>query len=235
MKIQIWSDFSCPFCYIGKHHLNKAMASFAGKEGVEVVLRSFELDPDAPKQSQNNIYTNLSEKYDMSVQEAREMTQHISQQGKQAGLDFHFDTLVPTNTFDAHRLLHYAAEQGAMEAIGEMLFKALFTDSANLADRETLVNLAVQAGLDGSEVTNVLNSDRYADKVREDESLARQLKITSVPFFVFDNKYALSGAQPVSAFSEVLVKVQEEAQRLSEVESQHYGHGPSCSDGECKS
>ncbi|MBK5143269.1 DsbA family oxidoreductase [Budviciaceae bacterium BWR-B9] len=231
MKIQIWSDFSCPFCYIGKHHLKQALASFAEKESVEIVLRSFELDPSAPKLKQKDIYTHLSEKYDMSIPEAREMTANIAQQAKQTGLDFHFDKLIPTNTFDAHRLLHYAAEQGVMDVMSEALFEGMFTHGHNLADIDTLINLANEVGLEPSEVKAVLNSERYAESVHADESFARQLKITSVPFFVFDNKYAVSGAQPASVFSEILVKVQEEKARLIQLDNA--SQGPSCSDDIC--
>lgn len=233
MKIQMWSDFSCPFCYIGKHHLKKALESFSGKDDVEIILRSFELDPSAPKNSRDNIHTHLSEKYDMSMQEAKEMTAHITQQAEHAGLDFHFDALIPTNTFDAHRLMHYAATQGKMDVMSEILFKALFTDSVNLADKEILLNLAEQAGLDRQEAADVLDSERYADRVREDEILANQLKVTSVPFFVFDNKYAVSGAQPVSVFSDVLAKVKEEAERLEQISHQKQAEGPSCSGQAC--
>ncbi|WP_159565332.1 DsbA family oxidoreductase [Budvicia diplopodorum] len=225
MKIQIWSDFSCPFCYIGKHHLSAALATFSGRESVETIFRSFELDPNASPQSDTNIYTHLAEKYDMSIYQVEEMTGLIVEQAKQAGLDFNFDSLIPTNTFDAHRLLHFASERGVSEPMSEVLFKAFFTDSANIGDRQTLIKLAADVGLEPQLVRDVLHSDSYADRVRADEYFAKQIKITSVPFFVFDNKYAVSGAQPVSAFTEVLDKVQEEARRLSHLENSKLHHG----------
>lgn len=228
MKIQIWSDFSCPFCYIGKHHLTTALAAFSGRESVEIIFRSFELDPNAPANGSTNIHTHLSEKYDMSLQDARDMTTRITQQAKQTGLDFNFDYLIPSNTFDAHRLLHFASEQGLSEPMAERLFKAYFTDSNNIADKGVLLRLATEVGLDTEQARGVLFSDQYTDKVRADEVFVRQLKITSVPFFIFDNKYAVSGAQPVSAFSEVLNKVQEEAERLSQIDSKIRYDGPSC-------
>lgn len=228
MKIQIWSDFSCPFCYIGKHHLMSALDAFSGRESVEIIFRSFELDPNAPVSGNTNIHSHLSEKYDMSLHDAREMTTRITQQAKLAGLDFNFDYLIPANTFDAHRLLHFACDQGLSEPMAERLFKAYFTDSNNIADKGILIRLATEVGLDPERVNGVLFSDQYADKVRADEAFVRQLKITSVPFFIFDNKYAVSGAQPVSAFSDVLNKVQEEAERLNQIDSKLRYEGPSC-------
>lgn len=226
MKIQIWSDFSCPFCYIGKHHLSAALYAFSDRENIDLLFRSFELDPNRPVNRRSNIYTHLSEKYDMSIHQAEEITERITHQAKRIGLNFNFDTLLPANTFDAHRLLHFASEQGVMMQMSEILFKAYFIDSLNIADGATLIGLAGEAKLDQQRVREILQSEKYADRVRADESFAKQLKITSVPFFIFDNKYAVSGAQPTAVFSEVLQKVQEEAQRLSCLESKRQGDGP---------
>ncbi|GKX60431.1 DsbA family oxidoreductase [Leminorella grimontii] len=214
MKIQMWSDFSCPFCYIGKQHLKKALSACGLIERAEIVFRSFELDPRAVSLQSGDIYRHLSEKYDMGIMEVKEMTEQIARQGAIAGLSFRFDRLIPTNTFDAHRLLHFAAGSGSADAVGEALFYASFTEGRNLSDRRTLVELGQKAGLNVDVAREMLVSDRYGEAVRADEGLARQLKITSVPFFIFDNKYAVSGAQPVDVFSDVLVTVEQEAQRL---------------------
>lgn len=214
MKIQMWSDFSCPFCYIGKQHLKKALTACDLIGRAEIVFRSFELDPSAVSLQSGDIYRHLSEKYDMGIMEAKEMTEQIARQAAIAGLSFRFDRLIRTNTFDAHRLLHFAAGSGTADSMSEALFYASFTEGRNISDRRVLVDLSQKVGLNVDEAREVLVSDRYGEAVRADEGLARQLKITSVPFFVFDNKYAVSGAQPVDVFSDVLVKVEQEAQRL---------------------
>lgn len=215
MKIQMWSDFSCPFCYIGKQHLKRALSACGLTERAEIVFRSFELDPRAVSLQSGDIYRHLSEKYDIGIMEAKEMTEQISRQAVIAGLSIRFDRLIRTNTFDAHRLLHFAAGSGMANSVGEALFYASFTEGRDISDRRVLAELGQKAGLNVDGTREMLVSDRYEEAVRADEELARQLKITSVPFFIFDNKYAVSGAHPVDVFSDVLVKVEQEAQRLN--------------------
>ncbi|MDU5950649.1 MAG: DsbA family oxidoreductase, partial [Paenibacillus macerans] len=184
MKIEVWSDFSCPFCYIGKRRLEKALEAFEHREEVQVVYRSFELDPEAPKDAELSIHELLAVKYGLSLLQAKESNQNVAAQAKAEGLDYHFDTAIPTNTFDAHRLSHYAGEKGKAKEMTERLYRAYFTDSLHIGDRDTLVRLAEEAGLDGREAGEVLDQNRYADQVLGDEREARQLGIRGVPFVV---------------------------------------------------
>ncbi|GJM73464.1 hypothetical protein HMSSN036_56800 [Paenibacillus macerans] len=147
MKIEVWSDFSCPFCYIGKRRLEKALEAFEHREEVQVVYRSFELDPEAPKDAELSIHELLAVKYGLSLLQAKESNQNVAAQAKAEGLDYHFDTAIPTNTFDAHRLSHYAGEKGKAKEMTERLYRAYFTDSLHIGDRDTLVRLAEEAGL----------------------------------------------------------------------------------------
>lgn len=232
MNIQIWSDIACPFCYIGKHYLQQAVEEFDGKAGVETVYRSFELNPNAPKQTDENMYQLLAQKYGMSIEEAKASSQRIADQGKLIGLDFHFDTLQSVNTLDAHRLIHLAGKSNLAAEMKERLFKAFFTDSMNIADPLVLTELAQEVGLDVTSVQNMLESDQYLNEVRADELGAKQLQINSVPFFIFDHKYAVSGAQPVEVFKQILEKVQQESAPNIGNDDQSDG-GPSCSGDIC--
>ncbi|CAM4516641.1 MAG: DsbA family oxidoreductase [Paenibacillus macerans] len=210
MKIEVWSDFSCPFCYIGKRRLEKALEAFEHREEVQVVYRSFELDPEAPKDAELSIHELLAVKYGLSLLQAKESNQNVAAQAKAEGLDYHFDTAIPTNTFDAHRLSHYAGEKGKAKEMTERLYRAYFTDSLHIGDRDTLVRLAEEAGLDGREAGEVLDQNRYADQVLGDEREARQLGIRGVPFVVLRGKYAVSGAQPLEIFQGALLRAWED-------------------------
>ena len=235
MQIQIWSDLSCPFCVIGKKHLSQALALFAekrGKQDVEIVHRSFELDPEAFADAGGDLNALLAKKYGKSVEVVQQMTANIAKQASILGLEFNFDRVIPTNTFDAHRLMHFAAERGQAGALEELLFKAYFTDGLNLGEREVLERLAAEAGLDQQEVYEFLISDEYALAVRVDEQTAQKLDIKGVPFFVIDQKYAISGAQPVEAFLQVFEKLLEDDAEL-EADQANETDGPSCSNGVC--
>lgn len=210
MKIEVWSDFACPFCYIGKRRLEKALDLFEHRDEVEVIYRSFELDPGAPRDTESSIYELLAVKYGLSLQQAQESNQNVAQQAKADGLDYHFDTLIPTNTFDAHRLLHYAAGHGKAKEMSEHLFRAYFTDSLHIGDHEVLQKLAEETGLDGREAKVALEQGDYAEDVREDEGEARKLGIRGVPFVVIKGKFAVSGAQPVEIFQAALQRAWED-------------------------
>lgn len=210
MKIEIWSDFACPFCYIGKRRLEKALDVFEHRNEVEVSYRSFELDPGAPRDTESSIYELLAVKYGLSLQQAQESNQNVAQQAKAEGLNYNFDTLIPTNTFDAHRLMHYAAEQGKAKEMSERLFRAYFTDSLHIGEHKVLQRLAEETGLDGYKVKAMLEQDDYAEAVREDESEARKLGIRGVPFVVIKGKFAVSGAQPVEIFQGALQRAWED-------------------------
>ncbi|MBW4839699.1 MAG: DsbA family oxidoreductase [Paenibacillaceae bacterium] len=210
MKIEVWSDFVCPFCYIGKRRLEKALELFDYRDEIEIVYRSFELDPVAPKDTESSIHELLAVKYGLSLEQAQESNRNVAQQAQAEGLTYNFDTIVPTNTFDAHRVAHYAGEQGKAKEMTERLFRAYFTDSLHIGERETLVRLAEEVGLNGSAVRDLLEQDAYADEVREDEDEARRLGIRGVPFFVLRGKYAVSGAQPLEIFQGALLRAWED-------------------------
>lgn len=206
MKIEIWSDIFCPFCYIGKRRFENALNKFENKEEVEVLFRSFELNPNAEKVNTNNIHEAIADKYGITLDEARANNENIIKQAKSLGLDYNFDGLVLTNSFDAHRLIHFAKDFEKNNEITEALFKAYFIDSKNISDFNVLGDIAKSVGLNKDEVIKVLNSDRYKKEVREDEALARSYSITSVPTFIINNKFIISGAQSEDVFLMALNK-----------------------------
>lgn len=215
MKVEIWSDFMCPFCYIGKRRFEAALQRFAHKDDVEVVYRSFELDPHSPRDTSQDVHDLLASKYGMSREQAIAMNAQVAGQAKELGLTYRFDTMILTNTFDAHRLAHYAARQGKMPQMVEQLFQAYFTDSEHIGDHETLAALAAKAGLDRTETARMLADGEYAAEVRADEAEAGRLGVRGVPFFVIDRKYAVSGAQSSDMFLNALQQAWSELQPLT--------------------
>lgn len=211
MKIEVWSDFVCPFCYIGKRRLELALADFPHKDQVEVDYKSFELDTTSPKETDMTIHEMLAAKYGMSVDEAKKMNEGVGQQAATVGLTYRFDKMKPTNTFDAHRLTHFAKTKGKDAELTEKLLAAYFTESKQIGDNETLVDLAESVGIDKQEALAVLNDEQaYAEEVRYDQKLAQQIGVQGVPFFVINQKYAISGAQPIETFQQAIEKVWQE-------------------------
>ena len=204
MKIEIWSDVVCPWCYIGKRHFEAALASFAHRDRVAVVWRSFELDPSAPAEREGPYAERLSRKYGVPVEHAQGMIDRMTEAAAEAGLAFRFDIARPGNTFDAHRVLHLAAERGVQDALKERFLAATFEQGEPIGDHDTLVRLATEVGLDADEVRAVLESGRHADAVRADEHEATELGITGVPYFVIDRAFAVSGAQAPETMLAVL-------------------------------
>ncbi|MET4105576.1 DsbA family oxidoreductase [Hymenobacter sp. UYP22] len=211
MKIEIWSDILCPFCYIGKRRLEKALASFDHAQDVEIQWRSFELDPQANPTPGENQYVRLAKKYGNTEAWARQMSANMAQSAAEEGLAFNFDTVVPANSLRAHRLVHLAARHGRQDAAKERLFKAYLEEGLNINDVPTLIRLATELELPTAEVEQLLTSNQFEQEVRYDEYQAQQLGIRGVPYFVFEDKYAVSGAQPTELFREVLEKVWAEA------------------------
>lgn len=235
MKIEIWSDYTCPFCYIGKRKLETALADFPGKEHVEVIFKSYQLDPNAEKYSGQDYYESMGEKFG-SVERAKQMTAGLTEQAKQEGLIFHFDTMKPTNTFDAHRLQKYANTFGKDKVITEKLLQANFTDSEDIGDLETLATLAEAAGMDKAATLATLQDETaYRDEVLHDIREAKEFGITGVPFFIINRKYALSGAQPTETFVQALEKVwqEENPKPVFEDLSSESEIDVACADGSC--
>jgi predicted DsbA family dithiol-disulfide isomerase len=231
VKVEIWSDVVCPWCYIGKRRFESALSRFAHRDEVEVVWRAFELDPSAQAVRDGDYAERLASKYRVAVAEARTMIDRMVSAGAADGLDMRFDLARPGNTFDAHRLLHLAFERGVQDALKERLLRATFTEGAAIGDREALAGLAVEVGLDPAEVQEALDGDAYADDVRADERRAASYGITAVPFFVVDEAYGVAGAQPPDVLLAVLEQAWAEGHPLSMVPTG--GDAPACTGDAC--
>lgn len=198
LRIDVFSDIACPWCYVGKRRLEAALAQFPHRDSVEVVWRAFELDSAAPRVRDPAVsYSErLSQKYGTTLAQAEAMLQRMTEVAAADGLQFRFDRIRPGNTFDAHRILHLAHERHVQDAVKERLLRAYMTQGEAIGEPEVLVRLAAEAGLDAAEVRALLSSDRYGREVRADEQEARSLRISGVPFFIIGGRYGLSGAQP---------------------------------------
>jgi predicted DsbA family dithiol-disulfide isomerase len=204
MKVEIWSDVVCPWCYIGKRRFESALAQFPHRDAVEVVWRSFQLSPDAPKHSDETLTQMLAHKYGVSEQQAAAINRRVSGEAAKEGLEYHLDRARPANTFDAHRLIHLAAIHGLQDAAKERLMHAYFMEGAPIGDAQTLVRLVAEVGVPEDETQAVQAGNEYADSVRADEQRARLFGVRGVPFFAFDETYGVSGAQPSEIFAQVL-------------------------------
>jgi predicted DsbA family dithiol-disulfide isomerase len=204
MKVEVFSDIVCPWCAIGKRRFEAALERFEHKDEVVVHWRAFELDPTAPSVPGGDLASYLAQKYGTTREQAVASQERLAATAALDGLEFHFDKAKRGNTFDAHRLLHYAHEVGVQDALKERLFRAYFTEGEAIGDRATLVRLGEDVGLDAAKVSELLDGDHYAREVRADEAEARQLGITGVPFFVVDRHFGISGAQSPDAILEVL-------------------------------
>lgn len=233
MKIEVWSDYVCPFCYIGKRHLEQALESFPHKDQVEVSFKSFELDPEVKTDPTISIDEALAKKYGVPVAQAKEMNNQMIQRAAQAGLAYNFDEVKQINTFDAHRLAKYAESKGKAAEMTETLLKAHFVESQFIGGQDTLIKLAAEVGLDPEETRTVLSSNDYADQVRADEADASALGVRGVPFFVINQKYAISGAQPVSLFADTLDKVWQEEHPKSPLQQIQSSEDALCTDEKC--
>jgi predicted DsbA family dithiol-disulfide isomerase len=208
LRVDVWSDIACPWCYIGKRRLEVALDRFAHRDAVEVVWRAFELDPSAPKEHDPSLShaERLAKKYRLPVARAEAMIQQNAAIALDDGLEFHPELIRSGNTFDAHRVVHLGALRGLQDAVKERLMRAYMTEGQLISDQETLVRLASEAGLDPDEVRTMLASDRLSQEVRADEQQARQLGIDGVPFFVLDGRYGVSGAQPADLLLSALME-----------------------------
>lgn len=206
MKVEVWSDIMCPFCYIGKRNYEKALGEFSNAAEVEIEWHSFQLDPTIPKHSEKkeNVYQYLAEKKGMSYEKSAELHKALIQTAKAAGLDYHFDKAIVANSFDAHRMIQLAKTKGLGDEAEERLFRAYFTEGRDFGDHAVLVELGREIGLAETETRAALDSEEFANKVEQDIDEAAALGIQGVPFFVFDRRYAISGAQPPELFLSTL-------------------------------
>lgn len=210
MKIEIWSDYVCPYCYIGERQLEKALEGFSDKENVEIIYKSFELDPTSSYEVTTNTKDRVARKYGYTSEQAQQMIDNVTKYAKSVGLEYHYDTARYTNSFDAHRIAKYAETKGKGLEMSERLFHAYFTENKEMSDHKALKEIAVEIGLDELEVEDVLKNKKFAEEVRNDEYEASRLGIHAVPFFLINGKYSLSGAQPPEAFENIFEKVLKE-------------------------
>jgi predicted DsbA family dithiol-disulfide isomerase len=211
LEIDVWSDVVCPWCAIGKKRLEDALAKFPHKDDVAVVWRAFELDPSAPKVQEGDNAERLGKKYGRTREQALAMMKNVEDTAAKDGLTLRLATARSGNTFDAHRVIKLAGDRGVQGAVKARLMRGYMTDGEAIGEREVLVKLAAEAGLDAEEVRAVLASDRYAAEVREEEAAARSLGVNGVPFFVLSGKYAVSGAQPAETMLRALEQAWETA------------------------
>jgi predicted DsbA family dithiol-disulfide isomerase len=210
VHVEIWSDVVCPFCYMGKRRFENAVKAFQHKDEVQVAWRSFQLDPDAQPSTGLSVYDYLARRKGMPVSESRRAHERLAAAAAELGLAYDFDRAVMANTLDAHRLAHLARKHGLAERMEERLFAAYFTEGRNIGDLETLAALGTEVGLDPDEARRMLAGPGYRDEVRNEAREALELGADGVPFYVFDRRYAISGAQPSELFLEALQKAWEE-------------------------
>jgi predicted DsbA family dithiol-disulfide isomerase len=230
VRVEIWSDVICPWCYIGKRRFEKALAGFQHRDSVEVAYRSFQLDPTAPRSESLDAVQTLSAKHGIPEAQARAAMARVEEVARSEGLEYRLNATRTGNTLDAHRVLQLAAERGLQDAVLERLYRGHFLEGASVFDHDGLVRLAADAGLDPAEVGRVLEDGAYADAVGADVLQARSLGVTGVPFFVVDRRYGVAGAQPAEVLGSVLQRAWDYAHPVELVRS---GGGEACDDESC--
>ncbi|MBB4826921.1 putative DsbA family dithiol-disulfide isomerase [Sporosarcina luteola] len=210
MKIEVWSDYVCPFCYIGKRRLEEALRSTRLADQAEVEFKAFQLDPNTPEDSDQSMVEGLAKKYGVSQQEAERMVENVAEQAKTVGLLYNSKEMKVSNTFNAHRLAKLAKQEGKAAEVTERLMQAHFIDAEAIGKKDVLIGIAEEAGISNSRVLQTLDTDEFRDDVNRDIAEAGQLGIQGVPFFVINRKYAISGAQPAAVFEEAVRKAAQE-------------------------
>jgi predicted DsbA family dithiol-disulfide isomerase len=235
MKIEIWSDVMCPFCFIGKKNFEKALAQSKLNNKIEIIWKSYQLDPSIAKNNTPDYKHYLGKRKGWSPSQVTEILKQVTQTASAAGLDFHFEKAVVANSFDAHRLSHLALAKGRQNEVEELLFAAHFVEGKDISNIEILQELGVKAGLDKTEIIDMLNGKNFAKEVLSDISEAEKIGISGVPFFVFNRKYAVSGAQAADVFLQTLEKSYAEWLKDNPSVNLEIINGSSCTpDGECK-
>jgi protein disulfide-isomerase len=207
MKIEIWSDIMCPFCYIGKRHFEAALTQIDSTIPIEIEWKSFQLDPTIPKMTERvNVYQYLADSKGMSFEQSKAMHENVNEMARNAGLNYNFDIATVSNSFDAHRLIQYAKTKGLGNEIEESLFAGYFTNGLDMSDLNALHEIGVAIGLDEEGLKVVLESDAFTTEISQDIQEAQRIGVRGVPFFVIDGKFAISGAQPVEVFVDAMEK-----------------------------
>lgn len=234
MKIEVWSDVMCPFCYIGKRNFEKALEQFADKEHIEVVWKSFQLDASIPEIANESQEEYLVRRKGMSQNQVKDMLKNVSQMAEQAGLHYNLDQAVMVNSRKAHHFIQFAKTKNLANEAEERLFQAFFIEGENIAEIETLIRLGKNIGLEEKELSSVFTDKKYTDLMNQDIQEAQRIGVNGVPFFVFDRKYAVSGAQPPQAFLETITQSFAEWRKLNPEVKLEIKQGQSCSaDGTC--
>lgn len=237
MKIEIWSDVMCPFCYIGKRHLEKALAELPFKDSIDINWKSYQLNPEYQNVDGESLYDYLSRNKGISLEQAKQMTKQVAEMANNVGLNIDFEHSIPANSFNAHRLIHFAASKGKQDLAEEYLFKAHFEEAKNINDINVLLEIAKSLGLDKEQAQKVLAGNAYEEEVRFDIYESQQLGVRGVPFFVMDRKYALSGAQPVEAFKQAITQSYqewEEAQKATSLKNLNTNADNTCDEHGCE-
>jgi predicted DsbA family dithiol-disulfide isomerase len=228
MQVEIWSDVMCPFCYIGKRKFEAALSQFVHKENIEVIWKSYMLNPEMKTDTNKNSIVALAEHKGISIEESKEMHKYVVEMATNAGLKYNMDKTISANSFNAHRLTHYAKSQGKQLEIEEKLFEAYFILGKNIDDTNTLIGLGESVGLSKETLAKVIKGNDYAEDVRQDVYEAQQVGVRGVPFFVFDRKYAVSGAQESAVFLQSLQKSFDEWQKTNPDKAMKVINGKVC-------
>ena len=232
MDVEIWSDIMCPFCYIGKRKFEHALGQFTHKDQVNIIWKSFQLNPDMKTEPGKNINQYLADVKGWSVSEAKQMNDRVTAMAREVGLSYDFDKAVVANSWDAHRLIQLAKKYGLGDAAEERLFKAYFTEGRDTSDHATLLELGTEIGLDATDVQQLLSSDQFAQAVNQDVYEAQQVGARGVPFFVLNRRYAVSGAQQPETFLGALETAWAEWEKSRPTITELSADGPTCAPGE---
>ena len=210
MKIEVWYDFVCTLCYIGKRRLEIALEKFKYEDEVELIFKSFEIGASSEEHNNETMNEITARKHHITLEEAKASNHYIVEKAKEVGLNINLDEVIPKNTFDAHRVFHYAKAENKMEEMAERIFKAHFVDAFDISDHSVLASLAGEIGLNSEKVISMLESDQYREEVTRDEETASRLGIDGVPYYIINNKYAIPGVQPPELFLEILEKARDD-------------------------
>ena len=234
LKVEVWSDIMCPFCYIGKRNYEMALAQFENADQVEIIWKSFQLDPSLPETSSENVYEYLANRKGLGLEQVKQLHKNVTNTARTVGLEYNFDKTQISNSFKAHQLIQLAKSKNLGDEAEEVLFYAYFTEGKNLSNTSVLVELGQKIGLNSSEIISALEDKRFEKNVIKDIEEAQQIGVKGVPFFVFDRKYAISGAQPIDTFLNTLVQVHKEWEENKNSSLSINSDGETCdTNGDC--
>lgn len=233
MKIEVWSDYVCPFCYIGKKQLEIALEELGYGDSIEVEYKSYLLDPTTPVDANSSVYEELQRKYQISLDEVKKMTANVKARANEVGLDYNFDDMKSANTVKAHRLAKWAELEGKGKDFTERVLKAYFLEGKAIGQTDVLLALVNEVNLPVEKAKQVIETDDYMKEVEQDIAVAQNLGVRGVPFFVIDNKYGISGAQPQEVFEQTIEKAAQELGLRKPLKMQG-NNGAACTDGSCE-